>query len=101
MQGACVFGMTAAMHSGITFENGAVEQNNFHDYPMVRADNFPETVHVHIVEHPFSVHATGVGEPGVPPVHRGARQRHRQRQRQAHPQSAGWHQPANGLRNAV
>ena len=59
--------MTAAMYSGITYANGAVEQSNFHDYPVVRADNFPELVHVHIVEHPFSVHATGVGEPGVPP----------------------------------
>ena len=34
---------------------------------MVRADNFPEIVHVHIVEHPFSVHATGVSESGIPP----------------------------------
>jgi isoquinoline 1-oxidoreductase subunit beta len=67
MQGAAVFGMTAVMHSGITFETGRVEQNNFNDYPMVRADNFPEAVHVHIVEHPFSMHATGVSEAGVPP----------------------------------
>jgi isoquinoline 1-oxidoreductase beta subunit len=67
MQGAAVFAMTAAMYSGITYENGAVQQSNFHDYEMVRSDNFPEIVHVHIVEHPFSVHATGVGEPGVPP----------------------------------
>jgi isoquinoline 1-oxidoreductase beta subunit len=67
IQGACVFGMTAAMYSGITFENGAVVQSNFHDYPMVRADNFPEVVHTHIVPHDFATHATGVGEPGVPP----------------------------------
>ena len=67
MQGACVFGMTAALYSAITYENGAVQQTNFNDYPMTRADNFPETVHVYLVEHPFSVHATGVGEPGVPP----------------------------------
>ena len=67
MQGACVFGMTAAMYSGITLENGAVQQSNFHDYDMVRSSNFPQVVHTHIVEHPFAVHATGVGEPGVPP----------------------------------
>jgi isoquinoline 1-oxidoreductase beta subunit len=67
MQGACVFGMTAAIHSAITYEGGAVQESNFHDYQMVRADNFPEVVHVHIVEHPFSSHATSVGEPGVPP----------------------------------
>jgi isoquinoline 1-oxidoreductase beta subunit len=67
MQGACVFGMTAALYSGITLEDGAVQQSNFHDYEMARADAFPQTVYTHIVEHPFSVHATGVGEPGVPP----------------------------------
>ena len=44
-----------------------MQESNFHDYQMVRADNFPETVHVHIVEQPFSVHATGVSESGVPP----------------------------------
>ena len=67
MEGACVFGMTTAMHSGVSFENGEVQESNFHDYEMIRSDNFPEVVHVHIVPHPFSVHATGVGEPGVPP----------------------------------
>ncbi len=67
MQGACVFGMTAAMHGGITYEEGAVQESNFHDYRMVRADNFPEKVYTHIVDYPFAVHATGVGEPGVPP----------------------------------
>ncbi len=67
MQGACVFGMTAALYSGITLENGAVQESNFHDYEMVRADNFPEVVHAHLVDHPFEVHATGVGEPAVPP----------------------------------
>jgi len=67
MQGACVFGMTAALYGGITLENGAVVESNFHDYEMVRADAFPQVVHTHIVEHPFAVHATGVGEPGVPP----------------------------------
>ena len=34
---------------------------------MVRADNFPEIVHTHIVPYGFETHATGVGEPGVPP----------------------------------
>jgi isoquinoline 1-oxidoreductase beta subunit len=67
MQGACVFGMTTALLSGITFENGSVLESNFHDYDMVRSDNFPEVVHTHIVPHEFKTHATGIGEPGVPP----------------------------------
>ena len=68
LERAAVMGMTLALHSAITFEEGAVVQSNFHDYEMVRSDNFPQTVRVHIVEHPFSVHASGVGEPGVPPI---------------------------------
>jgi isoquinoline 1-oxidoreductase beta subunit len=68
LEGAAVMGMTLALYSEITFEDGAVLQSNFHDYEMVRSDNFPEKVTVHIVEHPFSVHAAGVGEPGVPPI---------------------------------
>lgn len=68
MEGAAVMGMTLALHSGITYENGAVTQSNFHDYQMVRSDNYPKKVHTHIVPHGFEVHASGVGEPGVPPI---------------------------------
>ena len=68
MEGAAVMGMTLALHSGLTFKNGAVQESNYFDYDVVRSTNFPRKVTVHIVEHPFSVHATGVGEPGVPPV---------------------------------
>ena len=67
MEGAAVMGMTLAMHSSINHENGAVTNSNFHDYPVVRINSYPKQVHTHIVEHPFSVHATGIGEPGVPP----------------------------------
>lgn len=68
MQGAAVMGMTLALKSSVTFTEGRVEQSNYSDYDVVRSDNFPEKVTVHIVPHPFSVHSTGVGEPGVPPV---------------------------------
>jgi isoquinoline 1-oxidoreductase beta subunit len=66
-EGAAVMGMTLALHSGVTFKEGRAEQSNFFDYDVARIDNYPEIVTTHIVEHPFSVHATGVGEPGVPP----------------------------------
>jgi isoquinoline 1-oxidoreductase beta subunit len=67
MEGAAVMGMTMALYSGLDYVNGRVKQSNFHDYQMARMDRYPENVHTTIVEHPFSVHATGVGEPGVPP----------------------------------
>ncbi|MEX0759662.1 MAG: molybdopterin cofactor-binding domain-containing protein [Tistlia sp.] len=67
IQGAAVMGMTLALHSAITYAEGRVEQSNFFDYEMAGMSSYPEKVGVHIVPQPFSVHASGVGEPGVPP----------------------------------
>jgi CO/xanthine dehydrogenase Mo-binding subunit len=65
MQGGVVFGLSAALKDEITFENGRVQQRNFHDYQMVRMNEAPE-IEVHIM--PSTEAPTGVGEPGVPPV---------------------------------
>jgi isoquinoline 1-oxidoreductase beta subunit len=67
MEGAAVMGMTMALYSGLNYVKGRVEQSNFHDYQMARMNRYPENVSTTIVEHPFEVHATGVGEPGLPP----------------------------------
>ena len=68
VEGAAVMGMSTAMYSGITFKDGRVEQSNFGDFAVARMENFPQKVNVHIIE-PTSAshHASGVGEPGVPP----------------------------------
>jgi isoquinoline 1-oxidoreductase beta subunit len=65
MEGAIVFGLTAALYGEITFERGRVKQRNFHDYPMLRMHEMPE-VQVHLV--PSTEKMGGVGEPGVPPA---------------------------------
>jgi isoquinoline 1-oxidoreductase beta subunit len=65
MEGAIVFGLTAALYGQITFEKGRVQQRNFHDYPMLRMNAMP-AVEVHIVKSNEKI--GGVGEPGVPPV---------------------------------
>jgi len=65
MEGAIVFGLTAALHGEITFENGRVKQRNFHDYPMLRMNEMP-VVETHIAHSAEKM--GGVGEPGVPPV---------------------------------
>jgi isoquinoline 1-oxidoreductase beta subunit len=67
VEGAAVMGMSHALYSGITFENGAVEQSNFFDYKIASMENFPKVVDVHIVEPQPGRHAAGVGEPGLPP----------------------------------
>jgi isoquinoline 1-oxidoreductase beta subunit len=66
MEGAVVFGQSLTMFGEITARNGAIQQSNFHDYPMVRTNDAPRAIHVHLVE--STAPPTGVGEPGVPPV---------------------------------
>lgn len=65
MEGAIVFGLTAALKDAITLKDGRVQQRNFHDYQMLRINESPE-IEVHIM--PSTEAPTGVGEPGVPPV---------------------------------
>jgi isoquinoline 1-oxidoreductase beta subunit len=65
LEGGVIFGLSAALKDEITFENGRVQQRNFHDYQMLRINEAPE-IEVHIV--PNTEPPTGVGEPGVPPV---------------------------------
>jgi len=65
-QGAVVFALSGALLGKITAKGGAIEQSNFHDYPLVRITEAPRNIHVHLVESEAA--PAGVGEPGVPPV---------------------------------
>ncbi len=67
VQGAAVMGLALAKYGEITFKNGRVQQGNFNDFQITRIDESPLEVRTHIVEHPLSVHPSGVGEPGMPP----------------------------------
>jgi isoquinoline 1-oxidoreductase beta subunit len=62
MEGGAVFGLTAALKSGITVDGGRVQQTNFHDYEMLRIDEMPR-IETHVVA--SEAPPTGVGEPGV------------------------------------
>lgn len=65
MEGGIIFALTAALYGEITLKDGAVEQSNFHDYPILRMSESPD-IDVHIVD--SNEAPTGVGEPGVPPL---------------------------------
>jgi isoquinoline 1-oxidoreductase beta subunit len=65
-EGAGVFGTSVAMMGEITAKDGRIQQSNFNTYPVARIDEAPIETHVHIVN--SNAIATGVGEPGVPPV---------------------------------
>ncbi len=62
-QGGAIFGASAALFQELTFENGRLQQTNFHSFPMLRMNECPE-IETHIVE--SSEKSGGIGEPGVP-----------------------------------
>ncbi len=62
VEGGLIFGLTAAMYSDITFQNGRVMQSNFNDYRMLRIDQSPP-VDVYVV--PSTESPGGIGETGT------------------------------------
>jgi isoquinoline 1-oxidoreductase beta subunit len=67
IEGAAVMGLSLAKLNQITFKNGRVQQNNFHDYPVLRIGQGAMDVRTHIIPATIDVPSSGVGEPGVPP----------------------------------
>jgi isoquinoline 1-oxidoreductase subunit beta len=65
IEGAIVFGLSAALYGKITLKDGRVEQTNFHNYPVLRHNEMPK-VEVHIVA--STEKPGGIGEPGTPPI---------------------------------
>jgi len=65
MEGGMGFGLSAALLSEITLNDGAVQQSNFQDYLVLRMDRMPR-VEVHIVA--SAEPPTGVGEPATPVI---------------------------------
>ena len=65
MEGAVVFGLSAALDGRIRFEQGRVTTTNFDRYPILRMREMPR-VETHIVTRGDPL--GGVGEPGTPPI---------------------------------
>jgi isoquinoline 1-oxidoreductase beta subunit len=68
MQGAVVMGVAAATLGEISFKNGRVQQDNFHQYEVTRMPAAPRDIRVYIIPGDYSKPMGGVGEPGVPPI---------------------------------
>jgi isoquinoline 1-oxidoreductase beta subunit len=65
MEGAIIFGLTAALYGRIDIRDGAVQQQSFPDYPLLTMAQTPR-IETYLIasENPPG----GVGEPGTPPV---------------------------------
>jgi len=62
IQGGLIFGLSAALYSGITVKKGGIEQSNFHDYRSLRINEAPQ-IEVHRVQ--SSQPPGGLGEVGT------------------------------------
>lgn len=65
MESGIIYGLTAALKSEITIENGAVAQSNFHNYPMLRIHETP-VIDTYIVN--SGNRPGGGGEPSTPVI---------------------------------
>ncbi|HKW46877.1 MAG TPA: molybdopterin cofactor-binding domain-containing protein, partial [Gemmatimonadaceae bacterium] len=66
VEGAVIFGLSAALYQQITVENGRVAQSNFHDYQVLRMQDVPR-IDVHFVDSgEESPH--GMGEGALPSI---------------------------------
>ena len=69
LEGAVIMGLALAMHGEISFKHGRSEQSNFNDYLVLRMNEAPHEIHVHMVgADDYSMPLSGVGEPGLPPI---------------------------------
>jgi isoquinoline 1-oxidoreductase beta subunit len=66
MESAIGFGLGAALHGAITLTDGHVDQTNFHQYQVLRINEMPKVIEVHIL--PSTNPPSGVCEPGTPPI---------------------------------
>jgi isoquinoline 1-oxidoreductase subunit beta len=64
-EGGIVYGLGLALSEEISIRDGAVQQNNFYDYRVMRMNDVPD-IHVEVIS--TDNHPTGVGQMSVPIV---------------------------------
>jgi isoquinoline 1-oxidoreductase beta subunit len=65
IEGATLFGLSAALMERMEFSDGGVKTDNFYNYELIRMSDVPE-IEVNVLRS-REKHG-GVGEPGVPPI---------------------------------
>ena len=66
LEGSLVYGLSLALDGAIDARNGAIVQDNFDSYPVLRMAQTPRELTALVVD--SDAPPAGVGEPGVPPV---------------------------------
>ena len=65
IEGGIVFGLSSTLKERITLQGGMVDQSNYYDYEILRADEVPE-ISLHLEQGDTA--PTGIGEVGTPMV---------------------------------
>lgn len=69
LEGACVMAVSQALLGEITFKNGRVQQDNLHQFELLRMNAAPKVIKVHLMPAPgYDTPLGGVGEPGIPVI---------------------------------
>ncbi|MCA2980906.1 MAG: xanthine dehydrogenase family protein molybdopterin-binding subunit [Myxococcaceae bacterium] len=63
LEGGAIFGLSAALKQRVTFEQGRVQQSNFHDFPPLRLHESPR---IEAFVMTSDAPPSGIGEPAVP-----------------------------------
>jgi len=66
LEGGIIDGLSQLFYGKITFNNGVVQQQNFHQYPLLRMPQTPALETKFIVQGDFP--PSGGGEPSMPPL---------------------------------
>lgn len=66
MEGGIVMGMSSVFCEQLTVEDGEVQQSNFHDYPILRLEDAPESISIEMM--PSTDSPKGIGEASTPIV---------------------------------
>ncbi len=66
IEGGIVDGIGHAMYSALTFKDGKPDQDNFHNYRLIRHAEAPDNIDVYFVDN--GEDPTGLGEPSLPPI---------------------------------
>ncbi len=66
IEGGTIMGLSSAIGEAITLEQGAVQQSNLTDYPILKLADAPAVHDLHFLN--SGAIMGGIGEPGVPPA---------------------------------